>query len=54
MMEMGEVEAGMIWKEYFEGLYIQIPRKKLQFRCVVLMRFGEATTSEGSRSGDLN
>ena len=51
-LAQGKDEVRKIWKEYFEDLY-NILRKKLQSTCVVLMGFGEVTTSEESQLEEL-
>ena len=44
--EVEEAEVQRIWKEYFEDLYNIDTLKKVASKCVPLLGFREATTTE--------
>ena len=45
-LALEEVEVQRIWKEYFEDLYNIDTLKKVASKCVPLLGFREATTTE--------
>ena len=48
-MVLEETKLCRIWKEHYEDLYNIDTQGRLQFTCVALVEFREATTLEESR-----